>query len=65
MIWNIILLVTFITWLVIYIKNKKAIKALPYLLMLFITPIYNILDRRNICRYIWLWMCSIYSNKYA
>lgn len=44
MIWRIILLVIFITWLVMYIKNKKSIRALPYLLMLFITPIYNILD---------------------
>lgn len=39
-----ILLITI--WVIIYIKNKKAIRALPYLLMIFITPIYNILDSK-------------------
>ena len=30
----------------IYLKNKKAILSLPYLLMFFFTPIYNILDQK-------------------
>lgn len=46
MIWNIILLVIFVVWVIIYVKNKKAILALPYLLMLFLTPFYNILDQK-------------------
>lgn len=46
MIWNILLLITLVIWIIIYLKNKKAILALPYLLMLFITPIYNILDQK-------------------
>lgn len=44
MIWNVLILLILILWLVIYLKNKKATLALPYLLMSFITPIYNILD---------------------
>lgn len=34
-----------IVWIICYIKNKKAIMALPYLYLLFITPLYNVLDR--------------------
>lgn len=45
MIWNILLLMALI-WIIVYLKNKKAILALPYLLILFITPIYNILDQK-------------------
>lgn len=33
-------------WIIIYVKNKKAIRALPYLIIVFITPIYNILDSK-------------------
>lgn len=46
MIWNILLLIILVIWIVVYIKNKKAILALPYLLMSFITPFYNILDQK-------------------
>lgn len=46
MFWNVILLIIFIIWMVMCFKNKKAIGALPYLFMLFITPIYNILDQK-------------------
>lgn len=34
-----------IVWIICYIKNKKAIMVLPYLYLLFITPLYNLLDR--------------------
>ena len=46
MIWGFLLLVIFLAWIIAYIKNKKAIVVLPYLFMLFITPIYNILDQK-------------------
>ncbi len=46
MIWNIILLIILTLWIIIYLKNKKAILSLPYMLMFFFTPIYNILDQR-------------------
>lgn len=46
MIWNILLLIILVIWIVVYIKNKKAILVLPYLLMSFITPFYNILDQK-------------------
>ena len=46
MILDIILLVLLVTWIILYIKNKNAIKALPYLLMIFITPFYNFLDQK-------------------
>lgn len=46
MIWNILLLIILILWIILYLKNKKIILSLPYLLMLFITPIYNILDQK-------------------
>ncbi len=35
----------FLIWIIIDIKNKKAMLFLPYLFMIFITPIYIILDR--------------------
>lgn len=46
MFWNIILLVVFVTWIVLWLKNKKTLLSLPYLLIIFITPIYNILDQK-------------------
>ncbi len=46
MIWNIILFIIFVVWVIMYVKNKKTILALPYLLMLFLTPFYNILDQK-------------------
>lgn len=46
MILDIILLGVLVAWIMLYIKNKSAIKALPYLLMIFITPFYNILDQK-------------------
>ena len=45
MILDIILLMLLVGWIIWYIKNKNAIKALPYLLMIFITPFYNFLDQ--------------------
>lgn len=41
---NLIILILFILWLLTYIINKKAKLALPYLITLFITPLYNILN---------------------
>lgn len=46
MIFDALLVIIFVLWIIVYIKNKKAILALPYLLMSFITPIYNILDSK-------------------
>ena len=46
MIWHIILLIILVLWIIIYLKNKKVILSLPYLLMIFFTPIYNILDQK-------------------
>jgi len=46
MIFDVLLVIIFVLWIIVYIKNKKAILALPYLLMSFITPIYNILDSK-------------------
>ena len=46
MIWNIILLIILVVWIIIYLKNQKVILSLPYLLMIFFTPIYNILDQK-------------------
>jgi len=43
---NLIIIIIFIVWIFLYIKNKKMIRALPYLFMIFITPIYNILDSK-------------------
>lgn len=45
MIWNILLFIVLIVWIIFYLKNKNTILTLPYLLMIFITPIYNILDQ--------------------
>lgn len=45
MIWIILLLVVVVVCIMAYLKNKKSILVLPYLLILFITPIYSILDR--------------------
>ena len=46
MIWDIILVIILALWIIIYLKNKKVILSLPYLLMIFFTPIYNILDQK-------------------
>lgn len=46
MIWGFLLLVILVAWIILYVKNKKVIIALPYLLIHFITPIYNILDQK-------------------
>lgn len=46
MIWDIILVIILVLWVIIYLKNKKVILSLPYLLMIFLTPIYNILDQK-------------------
>ena len=46
MIWHIILLIILVLWIIAYLKNKKIILSLPYLLMIFFTPIYNILDQK-------------------
>ncbi len=46
MVFDILLAIVFIIWIIMYIKNKKTIFALPYLLMSFITPFYNILDTK-------------------
>lgn len=50
MIWRFLLLVILVGWIIVYVKNKKAIVALPYLFILFITPIYNILDQKIFVR---------------
>ena len=44
MIFNLLLLIILVIWIIVYIFNRKIIVSLPYLLMIFITPIYNILD---------------------
>lgn len=46
MIFDVLLAIILVIWIIVYIKNKKAILALPYLLMSFITPLYNILDSK-------------------
>lgn len=46
MIWDIILVIILVLWVIIYLKNKKVILSLPYLFMIFLTPIYNILDQK-------------------
>ena len=46
MIWNILVLIILIVWIVAYLKNKRSILSLQYFLMIFITPIYNILDQK-------------------
>lgn len=46
MILDIVLLIILVLWIIVYLKNKKVILSLPYLLMIFFTPIYNILDQK-------------------
>jgi len=46
MIFDMLLIIVLLIWIIVYIKNKKVILALPYLLMSFITPFYNILDSK-------------------
>ena len=46
MIFDVLLAILLVIWIIVYIKNKKAILVLPYLLMSFITPLYNILDSK-------------------
>lgn len=46
MIWDIVLLIILVLWIIVYLKNKKIILSLPYLLMIYLTPIYNILDQK-------------------
>ena len=43
---NLIMIIPILIWIIVYTKNRKAIRALPYLLMISITPIYNILDSK-------------------
>ena len=45
MIVDIILFYILALWIFFYRKIKKLLLSLPYLLMIFITPFYNILDR--------------------
>lgn len=40
------ILILVIIYIIVLIKNKKAVNALPYLLMTIITPIYNFLDEK-------------------
>ena len=42
---NVFVLLSFIVWIILCIKNKKIIISLPYLLIIFITPIYVLLDK--------------------
>ncbi len=37
--------IIFLIWLVVYFKNKKAKYILPYLILIFITPFYELLDK--------------------
>ena len=43
---NVIIFLSIVAWLLIYLKYKKALLTLPYLLIIFITPFYNILDSK-------------------
>lgn len=47
MIFNILILVIFVIWIIVYMKNKKTILTFPYLFMIFIIPLYGILDGRT------------------
>ena len=40
-----IIVIIFLIWLVVYFKNKKAKYILPYLILIFITPFYELLDK--------------------
>lgn len=42
---NVFVLLSFIVWIILCMKNKKIIVSLPYLLIIFITPIYVLLDQ--------------------
>lgn len=46
MIFDFLILIVFVIWVVIYIKKKRVILTLPYFLMIFITPIYHMLDTK-------------------
>lgn len=37
--------IMFLIWLLIYWKNKNAKYALPYLILAFVTPFYELLDK--------------------
>lgn len=37
--------IIFLIWLLVYLKNKKAKYILPYLILIFITPFYELLDK--------------------
>ena len=39
------IIVIFLIWLICYLKNNQVLVSLPYLIILFITPIYEILDK--------------------
>lgn len=43
---DIILICILAMWIIFFRKIKKLLLSLPYLLMIFITPFYNILDRK-------------------
>jgi len=43
---NLICLAILIIWIVLMIKNKKNYLLLPYLLGIFILPLYNYLDKK-------------------
>ncbi len=45
MIWDILILAILVVILIVYLKKKGFLISLPYLLMIFITPIYSILDQ--------------------
>ena len=40
-----IIVIIFLIWLFYYFKNKKAKYVLPYLILIFITPFYELLDK--------------------
>lgn len=46
MIFDFLMLVVLAIWVITYIKKKRVILTLPYFLMIFITPIYHMLDTK-------------------
>ncbi len=50
--------IIFLIWLVVYFKNKKAKYILPYLILIFITPFNELLDKLLFFKSFWLWMCA-------
>ena len=50
--------IIFLIWLVVYFKNKKAKYILPYLILIFITPFYELLDKLLFFKSFWLWVCA-------